>query len=131
MAGPEWCPFCGCLTDCTRVRPSDYRDISVALLQFERPLEMACRPETRSRVSSSTRLRVPYNEGTSPQYSVVGCSQQMASDTEEILGDPMYRQEPLRLSHGFEPPHASLPLPGRLVEDFRPIVRVLACVVSD
>jgi hypothetical protein len=30
----------------------------------------------------------------------------VASDTEEILGDPMHRQEPLRLSRGFEPSHA-------------------------
>jgi hypothetical protein len=70
-------------------------------------------------------------EGASPQHSLIGCSQQVSSDTEEVLGDSVHRQEPLRLSHGFEPSHASLPLSGWLVGDFRPIVRVLACVVGD
>jgi hypothetical protein len=67
----------------------------------------------------------------SPQHSVVDWPQQVASDTEEILGDPMHRQEPLRLSHGFELSHASFPLSGRLMGDFRSIVRVSVGVMDD
>jgi hypothetical protein len=56
---------------------------------------------------------------------------QVTSDTEEIPGDSVYRQESLRMSRGFESSHLSLPLASRLMGDFRPIVRVSAGVVDD
>ncbi len=87
-------------------------------------------PDHRSN-SSGTRDRVPNEEGASSQHPLVGCPQQVSSDTEEILGDSVHRQESLGLSRGFEPSHSSLPLSGRLVRDFCPIVRVSAGVMDN
>jgi hypothetical protein len=61
---------------------------------------------------------------------VIGCPQQVTSDTEEVLGDSVHRQKQLRLSRGLEPPHSMLPLAGRLAGDFRPIVRVSVSVMD-
>ena len=85
----------------------------------------------RPRVSSSTGHRVPNKEGAGPQHPVVDCPQQVTPDTKEILGDSVHRQELLRLSRGFEPSHSSLPLSGRLVRDFCPIVRVSAGLMDN
>jgi hypothetical protein len=65
------------------------------------------------------------------QHPMVGCPQQVTSDTEEILGKSVDRRESARLSRGLEPSHLSFPLAGRLVGDSRPIVRVSAGVVDD
>ncbi len=81
--------------------------------------------------SSGTCHLVPNKEGAGPQYPVVDCPQQVTPDTEEILGDSVHRQESLRLSRGFEPSHSSLPLSGRLVRDFCPIVRVSAGLMDN
>jgi hypothetical protein len=70
-------------------------------------------------------------EGASPQHSLIGCPQQVTPDTEEVLGDSVHRQEPLRLSGGLEPPHLSLSLSRRLVGNLRSIVPVSAGVVDD
>ena len=56
---------------------------------------------------------------------MISCSQEMPSDAEEVLDDSVHREKSLRLSRGLEPSHLSLPLPRRLVGDFRPIVFVL------
>jgi hypothetical protein len=48
----------------------------------------------------------------------------VASDSEKILNDSLYRPESLRLSHGFEPSHLSLTLSNRFMRDFSPIVGV-------
>jgi hypothetical protein len=48
----------------------------------------------------------------------------------EIANDPVHRQETLRVSAGFEPPHLSLALAGRLMGDFRSIVLVLLRAVN-
>ena len=56
--------------------------------------------------------------------------QEVAADPKEILDGSMHREKPLRLGSGFEPAHLTLPLPGRLVGDFRPIVRVLVRAVD-
>jgi hypothetical protein len=55
----------------------------------------------------------------------------VASDSEEILDDSVYRPESLRLSHGFESSHLSLALSDRLMRDFSPIVSVAFGVVRN
>jgi hypothetical protein len=62
---------------------------------------------------------------------VVERPQQVASDSEEILDDCMYRPESLRLSHGFKSSHLSLALSDRLMRDFSPIVSIAFGVVHD
>ena len=57
--------------------------------------------------------------------------QQMAPKPEEILDHAMDRGEPLEMSDRLEAAHLTLPLPGRLVGNFRPVVRVLVCAVDD
>ena len=57
-------------------------------------------------------------------------SEQMAADTKEVLDRSVNREEPLRVGSRFELAHLTLPLPGRLVGDFRPIVRVLVRAVD-
>jgi hypothetical protein len=55
----------------------------------------------------------------------------MASDSEEILDDSVYRPESSRLTDGFESSHLSLALPDRLMRNFSPIVSVTFGVVHD
>ena len=50
--------------------------------------------------------------------------QEVAADTKEILDGAVHREKPLRVGRRFEPAHLTLPLPGRLVRDFGPVVRV-------
>ena len=50
--------------------------------------------------------------------------QEVAADTKEILDRAVHREKPLRVGSRFEPAHLTLPLPGRLVGNFRPVVRV-------
>ena len=56
--------------------------------------------------------------------------QEVAADTKEILNRSVHREKPLHVGSGFEPAHLALPLPGRLVGDFCPIVRVLVRAVD-
>ena len=51
--------------------------------------------------------------------------QEVSTDSEEILHDPVNRREPLELSGRREPPHLALPLTRRVVGDLGSIVRVL------
>ena len=51
-------------------------------------------------------------------------SQEVAADSKEILHGAVHREKPLRVGRRFEPAHLTLPLPGRLVGNFRPVVRV-------
>ena len=51
--------------------------------------------------------------------------QEVSTDAEEILHDPVNRREPLELSGRLETPHLALPLTRRLVGDLGSIVRVL------
>src|SRR2546427_13175778 len=48
----------------------------------------------------------------------------MTSHAKEILNEAVDRQESLLVSRGFEPPHLSLALAGRLMGDFGSIVFV-------
>jgi len=57
-------------------------------------------------------------------------SEQMAADTKEVLDRSVDREKPLRVGSRFALAHLTLPLPGRLVGDFRPIVRVLVRAVD-
>ena len=61
----------------------------------------------------------------------MGSPHQVTSDTEEILNDSLDRQKSLRLARGLESSHLSLPLPSRLVGDFRTIVLVLFGAMDD
>ena len=56
---------------------------------------------------------------------MVSRPQEVSTDAEEILHDPVNRREPLELSGRREPPHLALPLTRRLVGDLGSIVRVL------
>ena len=51
--------------------------------------------------------------------------QEMPTDSEEMLHDPVNRREPLELSGRRETPHLALTLSGRLMRDLRAVVRVL------
>jgi len=55
----------------------------------------------------------------------------MPSDTKEILDNSMDGQKTLRLLSRFEPTHLPFSLSGVLMRDFRAIVSVTACVVSN
>jgi hypothetical protein len=50
----------------------------------------------------------------------------------EVPNESVHREEPLRMRGGFEPPHLSLALPGRLMRDFGSIAFVLprACALQ-
>ena len=56
---------------------------------------------------------------------MVSRPQEVSTDAEEILHDPVNRREPLELIGRLEPPHLALPLTRRLVGDLGPIVRIL------
>ena len=56
---------------------------------------------------------------------MVSRPQEVSTDSEEILHDPVNRREPLELSGRRETPHLALPLTRRLVGDLGSIVRVL------
>ena len=55
----------------------------------------------------------------------------MTAHSKEISNDAVYRQESLRVSGGFEPPHLALALAGWLMRDFCSIVLVLRRAVHD
>src|SRR5712692_6508258 len=55
----------------------------------------------------------------------------MTPHAKEIPNEAVHRQESLRLSAGFEPPHLPLALAGRLMRDFCAIVLVLLRAVND
>ena len=73
--------------------------------------------------SGARHLR-PNKERAGSQHPMVAGTQQMPSDSEEIQDHSVDRQEPLRLSGGFEPAHLSLSLSRRLMRDFGPVVGV-------
>jgi len=50
--------------------------------------------------------------------------QEVAAYAEEILHGAVHREKPFRVGRRFEPAHLTLPLPGRLVRNFGPVVRV-------
>ena len=50
--------------------------------------------------------------------------QGVATDTKEIRNGSMHCEKPLRVDSRLEPAHLTLRLPGRLVGDARPIIRV-------
>ena len=55
----------------------------------------------------------------------------MTPQAKEIPNEAVHRQESLRVSGGFEPPHLSLALAGRLMRDFGSIVLVLRRAVHN
>ncbi len=55
----------------------------------------------------------------------------MTPQAKEIPNEAVHRQESLRVSGGFEPPHLSLALAGQLMRDFCSIVLVLLRAVND
>ena len=55
---------------------------------------------------------------------------QMPTQVEQVVFSRMGVEKPLRLMSGFESPHATLSVPGWLMQELRSIVRVLTGVVS-
>jgi len=62
---------------------------------------------------------------------VICASQQVPSDSKEILNDTVQREKALRLAGRFETTHVPLSLPGWLMREFGTIVRVALSVVAD
>ena len=56
--------------------------------------------------------------------------QQVSAGPEEILHDTVDRREALKLAGRLEAPHLALPLAGRLMRDFGPVIRILICDVT-
>ncbi len=57
-------------------------------------------------------------------------AEQMSAHSKEILNASVHREKPLRVRGGLEPAHLAFPLPGGLVGNFRPVVRVLVSAVD-
>ena len=81
-------------------------------------------------ISAGTGHLIPDAERAGSERPVVHSAEQMPADAKEILHGSVHREKPLRVRGGFEAPHLALPLPGRLVGDFRQIVRVLVRAVD-
>ena len=75
--------------------------------------------------SAGARHRIPFNERASAEQTVVSRSQEVSTDSEQILHDTVNRREPLELSGRLETPHLALTLSGRLMGDLRAVIRVL------
>ena len=76
-------------------------------------------PSASAPDSSGTCCRVPNNEGAGPQHPLIGCPQQVSSDTEEILGDSVHRQESLGLSNITEAQTEAVVEPDGVADDLR------------
>jgi hypothetical protein len=63
--------------------------------------------------------------GARSQQPVMNSAKWMSAHSKEVLIGSVHRKEPLRVRNGLEPAHLAFPLPGRLVGDFRAVVRVL------
>ncbi len=86
-------------------------------------------PSVRAR-SVGARHLIPDAEGARSQETVVDNAEQMSAQSKEVLYGSVHREKPLRVGSRFEPAHLTLPLPGRLVRDFGPIVRVMVRAVD-
>ena len=75
--------------------------------------------------SAGTRHLIPDRERTHCEQPVVNRSEQMATDTKEILHGSVHREKSLRVGGGFESAHLSFALPRGLMRDFGAIVGVL------
>ena len=75
--------------------------------------------------SAGARHRIPFNECAGAEQAVVRRPQEVSTDSEERLHDPVHRRESLALSGRREPPHLALPRSCRVVGDLRASVRVL------
>ena len=74
--------------------------------------------------------RIPDLKRPPSQQPVVDGPEQMSAHAEEILHYAVHGHEKLHVGSRLEAPHLALALPGRLVGDFRPIVRVLVRAVD-
>ena len=61
---------------------------------------------------------------------MVSRSQEVSTDSEQILHDTVNRRELLELSGRLETPHLALTLSGRLMGDLRAVIRVLIGAVK-
>ena len=61
---------------------------------------------------------------------MVSRSQEVSTDSEQILHNTVNRREPLELSGRLETPHLALTLSGRLMGDLRAVIRVLIGAVK-
>lgn len=63
----------------------------------------------------SSHCPAPFSEGIHPEIAVVHDPDQMPSQVQLMTDSRMSAEKPLRLLHGLESSHPSLPFPGRLV----------------
>src|SRR3954465_6014961 len=74
-----------------------------------------------------TRDRGPKLESPGPCGSVVDGGKVLAAERKEVVDLIMGREEPLRLTGGFEPLHLPFAPPGRLVGILGSVVEALVC----
>ena len=75
--------------------------------------------------SAGARHRIPFNDRAGAEQAVVRRPQEVSTDSEERLHDPVHRRESLELSGRREPSHLALPRSCRVMRDLRASVRVL------
>src|SRR4051794_37077963 len=78
-----------------------------------------------------TRDRGPKLESPGPCGSVVDGGKVLAAERKEVVDLIMGREEPLRLTGGFEPLHLPFAPPGRLVGILGSVVEALVPAVLD
>ncbi len=69
--------------------------------------------------SAGARHRIPFNERAGAEQAVVRRPQEVSTDSDERLHDPVHRRESLELSGRREPSHLALPRSCRVMRDLR------------
>ncbi len=114
---------------CHRVSPDMPAHPTPSQVDVEQAGSAGEEAATHSSASDAGHLS-PDTAGLCSQEPMMDGPQEVAADTKEILDRTVHREKPLRVGSRFEPAHLTLPLPGRLVRDFGPIVRVLVRAVD-
>jgi hypothetical protein len=65
--------------------------------------------------SAGTRHLSPHAEGALSEQPVVGSAHEVPPKPKQVVNQPVYREESLRLAGRSEPAHLSLSLSGRLM----------------
>ena len=108
--------------------PRSLTDRTVNLSSSKRDAELS---KVVCSASAGTRYLTPYAEGVISEHLVVGRIHEVPPNPEQVLDDPVNREESLRLTGRLEPAHLSLSLARRLVGDLRSVVRVLRRIMDD
>ena len=101
------------------------------LAVLSRGLEEADLTVSRSQQEDvlGARHLLPYAKCSCAEQPVIRCTKQMPAVAEQVAHPSVNREKTLGLMRRLEPTHLSLPLPGRLMRHFRPIIGVLGGVV--